>query len=208
MWEIIKAGGWVMWPLIGCSVAAMGIVGERLWTLRRERVLPPALLSQVWGMYRQKQLTGANLRQLKAGSPLGMILAAGLANYRHGRDIMKESLEDAGRQVAHELERYLGMLGTIALVSPLTGLLGTVFGMIHVFSAISHGNSANPTVLASGIAEALITTAAGLAVAIPATLFHRYLVGRVEDLIIDMEDEALKLVEMIHGEREDGEEHP
>lgn len=203
MWEIIKAGGWVMWPLIGCSVAAMAIVGERLWALRSSRVLPPTLLSQVWSMYRNKQLDATRLRQLRLGSPLGLVLAAGLVNYRHGRDIMKESLEDAGRQVAHELDRYLNMLGTIALVTPLMGLLGTVFGMIRVFSSISQGGAANPSMLAGGIAEALITTAAGLTIAIPSLLFHRYLVGRVDELVVGMEDEALKLVEMVHGERED-----
>lgn len=206
MWEIIKAGGWVMWPLIGCSVAAMAIVGERLWALRTRRVLPPTLLPQVIGLYRQKQVSSARLRLLRNNSPLGMVLAAGLVNYHHGREIMKESLEDAGRQVAHELDRYLNMLGTIALVTPLMGLLGTVFGMIRVFSSISQGGGvANPAVLAGGIAEALITTAAGLTIAIPSLLFHRYLVGRVDELVIGMEDEALKLVEIVHGEREDSE---
>lgn len=204
MWEIIKAGGWVMWPLIACSVTAMAIIGERLWVLRPRRVMPPALLAQVWALYRKQQLDNAKLRQLRAESPLGSILAAGLANYRHGREVMKESLEDAGRQVAHELERYLNMLGTIALVTPLMGLLGTVFGMIRVFSSISQGGGANPSVLAGGIAEALITTAAGLTVAIPSLMFHRYLQGRVDELVVGMEDESLKLVEMLHGEREEG----
>lgn len=202
MWEIIKAGGWVMWPLIGCSVAAMAIVGERLWALRPSRVLPPTLLAQVWTLYRQKQLDATRLRQLRGGSPLGTILASGLANYRYGRETMKESLEDAGRQVAHELDRYLNMLGTIALVTPLMGLLGTVFGMIRVFNTVSQGGAANPSLLAGGIAEALITTAAGLTIAIPSLLFHRYLVGRVDELVVGMEDEALKLVEMIHGMRD------
>ncbi|TAN50192.1 MAG: MotA/TolQ/ExbB proton channel family protein [Methylococcaceae bacterium] len=203
MWEIIKAGGWVMWPLLACSVAAMAIAAERLWALRTSQVLPPTLLAEVWTLYRQQPLNAAQLKRLRAGSPLGAVLAAGLSNYRHGRDVMKESLEDAGRQVTHELERYLNMLGTIALVTPLLGLLGTVFGMIRVFNTLSAGGVANPSLLAGGIAEALITTAAGLTIAIPALLLHRYLVGRVDALVVGMEDEALNLVEMLHGEREE-----
>lgn len=203
MWEIFKAGGWVMWPLLLCSVAAMAIAFERLWALRTDLVLPPTLLAEVWALYRQQPLSAAQLKQLRAGSPLGAVLAAGLSNYRHGREVMKESLEDAGRQVTHQLERYLNMLGAIALVTPLLGLLGTVFGMIRVFNTLSVGGVANPSLLAGGIAEALITTAAGLTIAIPALLLHRYLVGRVDALVIGMEDEALKLVEMLHGEREE-----
>jgi biopolymer transport protein ExbB len=204
MFEIIEAGGWVMWPLIGCSIAALAIVGERLWALRPSRVLPPALLPQVWTWYRQNQLDATKLRYLRGHSPLGAVLAAGLFNYRHGREVMKESLEDAGRQVLHELERHLNMLGSIALVTPLLGLLGTVFGIMRVFSGVSAGGMGDPTALAGGIAEALITTAAGLSIAIPSLLFHRYLVGRVDELVVGMEDEALKLVEMLHGERENG----
>ncbi len=199
MLEIIKAGGWVMWPILACSVLAMAIVCERLWSLRSKRILPPYLVAQVWELYRKGQLDSVHLRRLQTSSPLGAVLAAGLANHRYGREVMKEAIEDAGRQVAHELERFLDSLGTVASISPLLGLLGTVLGMIKVFSAITAAGVGEPKVLAGGIAEALITTAAGLSVAIPALIFHRYFQARVDALVLRMENEALRFIEIMHS---------
>ncbi len=197
MLEIIKAGGWVMWPILVCSVLAMAIVCERLWSLRPKRIIPPHLVAQVWSLHRKDQLDATYLRQLQTSSPLGAVLAAGLANYHYGREVMKEAIEDTGRHVAHELERFLNSLGTIAAISPLLGLFGTVLGMIKVFSVITTTGVGDPKVLAGGIAEALITTAAGLMVAIPALIFHRYLQARVDSLVLKMESEALRFIEIL-----------
>jgi biopolymer transport protein ExbB len=204
--EIIKAGGWVMLPIIICSILALAIILERLWALRTRRVIPPQVIPEVWSLYRKHQLDNAKIRQLRAGSPLGAILAAGIANYAHGREVMKESIEQAGRQIVHDLERYLNTLGTIASISPYLGLLGSVLGMIKVFSTFSTaGGIGNPAKLAGGISEILVATAAGLAVAIPSLIFHRYFQGRVVELTVQMEQEALRLVEVLHGEREEDE---
>jgi biopolymer transport protein ExbB len=200
--ELVKAGGWLMLPIIACSVLALAIIAERFWTLQRRRVVPKHLVAQVWNLHRHGKLDAAQLSKLRGGSPLGRILAAGLMNRHHAREIMKESIEEAGRQVVHTLERYLNTLGTVASITPLLGLLGTVIGMIKVFSAIMSHGVGDPGVLAGGISEALITTAAGLSVAIPSLMFHRYFVGRVDELVIHMEDEALKMVEVMHGRRE------
>ncbi len=201
MWELVKAGGWMMLPIILCSIAAAAIVAERLWSLRASRVTPPQLLSQVWRWIKDKKLNNQKLKELRAHSPLGEILAAGLANSKHGREIMKECLEEAAARVIHDLERYLTALGTIAAVAPLLGLLGTVLGMIEIFSAFMGSGMANAPQLAGGIAKALITTAAGLFVAIPAVFFHRYLMRRVDELVVGMEQEAIKLVEVVQGDR-------
>ncbi len=174
MWELVQAGGWMMLPIILSSIAATAIVAERLWTLRKSRVAPPELLGQVWKQIKGKQLSAQKLKDLRANSPLGEILAAGLANSKHGREIMKECIEEAASGVIHELERYLNALGTIAAMAPLLGLLGTVFGMIQIFGAFMDNGMANSPMLAAGISKALITTAAGLLVAIPAgTTFTR-----------------------------------
>lgn len=202
MWELVKAGGWLMLPIIACSIVAMTIVVERLWALRQRKVTPRHLLANAWRLERKRMLNAEQIAGIRAGSPLGRILAAGLANRHHARDIMKESIEESGRQVVHELERYLNTLGTIAAITPLLGLLGTVIGMIKVFTAITTAGVGDPTVLAGGISEALITTAAGLSVAIPSLMFYRYLQGKVDALVVRMEEEALKLVEVMHGERE------
>lgn len=202
MLELIQAGGWLMLPIIACSVIALAIIAERLWSLQLRRVLPPHLVAQVWTWDRESQLDQDRLRDLRRGSPLGQILAAGLVNRHHSREIMKESIEDTGRQVVLELERYLNTLGTIAAISPLLGLLGTVIGMIKVFTAIITMGVGDPAPLAGGISEALITTAAGLAVAIPSLMFYRYLRGRVDMLVVRMEQEAMRMVEVMHGERE------
>jgi biopolymer transport protein ExbB len=202
VFELVKAGGWLMWPIIACSVIAMAIVVERLWIYRRRRVLPTNLVAQIWQLHQKNQLTAAHIQTVRKSSPLGRILAAGLMNRMHAREVMKEAIEEEGRQVVHELERYLNTLGTIANISPLLGLLGTVIGMIKVFAAITTSGVGNPGVLAGGISEALITTAAGLSVAIPAVIFHRYLSGKVDRIVLSMEEQALKMVEVMHGQRE------
>ncbi len=199
MLELIKAGGWLMLPIIGCSIVAFAIVIERAWALRRRRVLPQHLVAQVWNLLKNRKLDSAQIRGLRAGSPLGRVLAAGLVNSNQERSVMLESIEDVGRHEAHALERFLNTLGTIAAISPLLGLLGTVVGMIKVFSAINASGLGNAGALAGGISEALITTAAGLAVAIPSLIAYRYFRGRVDQLTVEMEQEVFKLVEALHG---------
>jgi biopolymer transport protein ExbB len=200
--ELVQAGGWMMAPIILCSVIAAAIAVERLWTLQPGRVAPRALLAQVWGYVKKNELDRERLRDIRNGSALGQIFAAGLGNARHGREIMKEAMEQEATVVMHELERYLTALGTIASVSPLLGLLGTVVGMIKAFTVLMAQGAGNANNLAGGISTALITTAGGLSVAIPALGFYRFFLRRVDDLIIMMEQEASKLVEIMHGERE------
>jgi len=200
--ELVKAGGWLMAPIIACSVIAVAVIFERLWVLRRRRVLPPNLVARVWQLQKNGQLSSQQIDVIRRSSPLGRILAAGLINRRHSREVMKESIEEVGRQVVHELERYLNTLGTIASIAPLLGLLGTVIGMIEVFAAIVGAGVGNPGELAGGISKALITTAAGLSVAIPAIIAHRYFGGLVDRLVVDMEEEALKMIEIMQGQRE------
>jgi biopolymer transport protein ExbB len=200
--EIIKAGGWLMLPILACSVVAVGIIIERCWTLRRQRVAPNHLVSQIWQWQCCNQLNETQINHVREASPLGRVLAAGLLNRNHSREVMRESIEDVGRHVTLELERFLNTLGTIAAITPLLGLLGTVIGMIKVFTVITAQGVGNPAVLAGGISEALVTTAAGLAVAIPSLMFYRYFRGKVTNLVVDMEEQATKLVEVIHGDRE------
>ncbi len=202
MFEMIQAGGWLMIPIILSSVIALAIVGERFWSLQRERIIPKNLVAQIWQWYKTDKLDTQHIQALRASSPLGRVLAAGLMNRFHPREIMKESIEETGRQVVLELERYLNMLGTIASITPLLGLLGTVIGMIKVFAAITTQGVGNPSVLAGGISEALITTAAGLVVAIPSLMFYRFFRRRVDELVLKMEEEALKIVDVMHGDRE------
>jgi biopolymer transport protein ExbB len=200
--HLMRAGGWFMAPLVACSILALAIVLERFWALRRRAVMPPNLTTQVWRWYEAGQLTQERIQWLREGSPLGRILAAGLVNRSHSRDVMKEAIMEAGRQAIADLEHYLNTLGTIASVSPLLGLLGTVSGMIQAFATLGGPGTGNPVLLAGGISEALITTAAGLVVAIPSVIFHRYFNGQVDRFAIDMEEQALKMVEIILGERE------
>jgi biopolymer transport protein ExbB len=202
----MQAGGWLMLPIIICSVIATAIVLERMWALRRQRIMPDHLVSHIWQWHRQQRLTPDRIAEVRDGSPLGRMLTAGLINRNHSREVMKEAINDTGRQVVAEMERYLNTLGTIASVTPLLGLLGTVIGMIDVFTVIMDAGVGNPGVLAGGISKALITTAAGLSVAIPSLMFHRYFNSRVNKLTIAMEEQALKLVEVIKGEREGAEE--
>lgn len=191
-----------MIPILICSAIALGIIAERFWTLKSGRVLPKNLVSQIWVWIKNEELDDQRIQVVYESSPLGRVLAAGLANRNHSREIMKESIETTGRQVALELERFLNTLGTIAMISPLLGLLGTVLGMITVFTVITTSGAGDPGELAGGISQALITTAAGLTVAIPSLIFSRYFRGRMEALVTGMEQEAMKLVEVMHGERE------
>ena len=202
MLELLKAGGWIMLPILLCSVMALAIIGERFWTLQRKRIIPKHLVAQIWHWQKNNQLDATQINVIRMSSPLGRVLAAGLTNMHHSREIMKESIEDVGRHVVIELERFLNTLGTIAAISPLLGLLGTVIGMIKVFTAITTQGVGNSAVLAGGISEALITTAAGLTVAIPSLFFYRYFRGYVDTLVVSMEQEALKMIEVMHGERE------
>ena len=197
MLEIVQAGGWLMLPIIICSICAAAIILERLWTLKQTRVLPRDLTARVWQLVKSEQLTRQHIETIQRDSPLGRILAAGLINRDRDRNELKESIEDTGRHVVHELERYLNPLGTIAAITPLLGLLGTVIGMVKVFAAITTHGVGNPGVLAGGISEALITTAAGLSVAIPALMGYRFLRGRIDGLVVEMEKEAMKLVEAL-----------
>jgi len=200
--ELLMSGGWLMIPIIACSIISLAVIAERFWSLNEKKITPDQLVPSIWKLHKAGQLDKAKINSLSGSSPLGRVLAAGVVNYSHGREIMKESIEEAGRQVAHELEKFLNVLGTIASITPLLGLLGTVIGMIKVFAAIMANGVGDPTVLAGGISQALITTAAGLTVAIPTMMFYRYFRGRIDGLVIKMESEALKMVEMMHGERE------
>ena len=201
MFELVQAGGWLMIPILLCSIIAAGISLERLWTLRAEQVAPSDLLAQVWIWIRDNEMDNDRLRAVKSNSPLGQILAVGITSHRLGREVMKESIEEVANHVVHELERYLNTLGTVAAITPLLGLLGTVIGMIKVFTAIQLEGTGNAVVLAGGISEALITTAAGLTVAIPSLFFHRYFQRKIDELVIYMEQEALKLVEVLNADR-------
>ncbi len=198
MFELVKAGGWIMLPILLCSAAALAICIERWIELNPSKIAPPNTFPQVSEWLKNQQLDAEKLRRLRQSSPLGEILAAGLANARHGRDIMKESIEDAASHVVHRLEKYLNALGTIAAITPLLGLLGTVIGMIRVFSEIMLEGTGNAGVLAGGISEALITTASGLSIAIPALMMHRYYVRRVDSIVVQLEQETLKLVNHMH----------
>jgi biopolymer transport protein ExbB len=197
MWEIVKAGGPFMAPIILCSVIAAGILFERLWTLQRKRVLPQELIKRVTELSDKNQVTPKVIEALEKNSPLGRVLAAALANRDRGREIMMERVEDTGRHVIYELERFLNSLGTIASIAPLLGLLGTVTGIIRAFNAVMLGGMGDPRLLAGGISEALITTAGGLAVAIPSFIAYRYLRGKVEGIVVDMEKIAVKFADSL-----------
>jgi biopolymer transport protein ExbB len=205
MWEIVRAGGPFMVPIILCSIIAAGILFERLWTLQRKRVLPQELIKRVTEFTEKGQVTPKVIEALEKNSPLGRVLAAALANRDRGRAIMMERVEDTGRHVVHELERFINSLGTIASISPLLGLLGTVAGIINSFKAVMMGGMGDPRMLAGGISEALVTTAGGLAVAIPAFIAYRYLRGKVERIVIDMEKIAVKFADSLGATTQSGE---
>jgi len=201
LFELIKSGGWVMLPIILGSIAAVAISIERWWTLDYRKVVPSNTLAEVWQLIRRNELSPERLRTLKASSPLGRIFAAGLENAHAGRDVMKESIEDAASHVIHDLERYLNTLGTIAEITPLLGLLGTVIGMIEMFSQVMRHGAGDAALLAGGISTALIATAGGLIVAIPTLILHRHFLRRVDTIVVGLEQEAIKLVDAMHGGR-------
>ena len=200
MWQIIQAAGWPIWPLILASIIALAIIGERFWALRAEVVAPSTLLPEVSKMVAQGGITKETCAKLEQHSMLGEIFASALANANASREVIKEAIEESGRAVAHKLERYLTTLGTIATVSPLLGLLGTVIGMVELFGAFT-ATGHDVAQFARGISVALYNTAAGIIVAVPAMIFYRFFRGRVDNLIVEMEQQAVKLVEIIHGER-------
>jgi len=202
VYELLLAGGLIMIPILICSVIALAIVLERAWALRRTRVAPQTIVNELLTRLKKKELNGRKLKELREASPLGRILSSGLLNAKYGREIMKESIEEEATQVIHELERFLTSLGTIAAIAPLLGLLGTVIGMIDVFAEIQVAGNANNQALAGGISKALITTATGLTIAIPALVCHRYFQRHVDALVVDMEQQALRLVEVVHGDRD------
>lgn len=200
MLAIIEAAGWPIWPIVFASILALGIIAERFWSLRQSQIAPATLLPAVVQELKQKGVNAEMLARLAQGSPLGRIFAAGLKNVKSSREIMKESIEEAGRASAHDLERFLTTLGTIASMSPLLGLLGTVIGMVEIFGAQTP-TGASPAVLAHGISVALYNTAFGLIVAIPSMIFYRHFRAKAEALVVEMEQQAIKLVEIVHGER-------
>ena len=200
MWDIIKAAGWPIWPLIFVSIVALALIIERLWTLRRVQIIPPGLVDKVVAEYRKRGLT-QELVDLTAGQgPMGQVLAAGLANIRAPRPIVKEAVEETGLIVAHGLEKYLNAIGTIAAAAPLMGLLGTIIGMIEIFGSTGTAG-VDPTRLANGISVALYNTAMGIIVAVPALMFYRYFHGKVDALLIEMEQQATRMIDILQGER-------
>jgi biopolymer transport protein ExbB len=199
MLELFLAGGWIMWPILACSIAALTIVVERFWTLRRSAVLPPGLGQEVRDWARTARVEPQHIEILRRNSPLGELLAEALANRWRPRELIKERVEDVGRHITHRLERFLNTLGTIAAISPLLGLLGTVIGMIRLFLAILASGVGDATRLAGGIGEALISTAAGLLVAIPALMFYRYFRGLVAEYVVEMEKQAIALIDALEG---------
>ena len=201
MFAIIEAAGWPIWPLLLCSIIALAIIGERLWSLRANVVMPANLLQQVLQESRQNGITAQMLTRISEASPLGVILAAGLRTSKGTPAVMKEAIEESGRLVAIELERFLTTLGTIFAIGPLLGLFGTVIGMIEIFGAQTPQGT-NPLVLAHGISIALYNTAFGLVVAVPSMIFYRHFRAKVDAMLVDMELQAIKLVEILHGERQ------
>ncbi len=202
MFAILQAAGWPIWFLLAASIIALALIIERSLSLRAARIIPPRLFEQVVALYRRQGVSEDVLEKLAQDSPLGAVLAAGLRNHKSSRYVMKEAIEEAGRAVAHDLERFLTTLGTIATAAPLLGLFGTVIGMIEIFGSQSPG-SANPQQLAHGISIALYNTAFGIAIAIPALIFYRHYRNKVDSLVVEMELQASKLVDILHGERMD-----
>lgn len=200
MWKIILAAGWPIWPLIFASVIAVAIIGERLVSLRSNVISPPNLLLEVQSWLAQGGLTKETIARLESHSLLGKVFATALANAKSSREVTKEAIEEVGRAVAHELDKYLPTLGTIATVAPLMGLFGTVYGMVELFSSFT-STGHDIAQFARGISVALYNTAGGIVVAVPAMIAYRYFRAKVDGLLVDMEQQAIKLVEIIHGER-------
>ncbi|GLT24494.1 biopolymer transporter [Zoogloea oryzae] len=200
MFAILQAAGWPIWPLLFASIVAVALIIERLLTLRRSKILPDGLLEKVVSELRQTGATPEMINRVALSSPMGRVFAAGLRNMRSSREVMKESIEEAGRAVTHDLERFLTTLGTIASISPLMGLFGTVVGMIEIFGSQTPGGS-NPQQLAHGISIALYNTGFGLVIAMPSMIFWRHFRATVDGFVIEMEQQAIRLVEVVHGER-------
>jgi biopolymer transport protein ExbB len=200
LFAIIQAAGWPIWFLLFASVVAVALIIERSFSLREKKIIPPTLLEQVITVYQRQGVNEEVLQKLAKDSPLGTVLAAGLRNHRSSRYVMKEAIDEAGRAVAHELERFLTTLGTIATASPLLGLFGTVIGMIEIFGSQSPTGS-NPQQLAHGISIALYNTAFGIGIAVPSLILYRHFKNKVEGLVVEMEEQASKLVDIVHGER-------
>jgi biopolymer transport protein ExbB len=207
LFAIIQAAGWPIWPLLLASVVAVALIIERAITLRGRRIVPPSLLEQVVAVYQRQGVSEEVLDKLARDSPLGTVLAAGLRNHKSSRYVMKEAIEEAGRSVAHQLERFLTTLGTIATAAPLLGLFGTVIGMIEIFGSQSPTGT-NPQQLAHGISIALYNTAFGIAISIPALIFYRHYKNKVDTYVVEMEQQASKLVDIVHGERMDFQGQP
>ena len=200
MLSIIQAAGWPIWFLILASVVTMALIVERTLTLQRRRILPPGMVEEVVMLHRNRQLTPEMVQRVERSSALGRIMASGLRHEYEPREMMKDAMEESGRAVAHELERYLPLLGTLATVSPLLGLFGTVIGMIEIFGAQTPGG-ANPSQLAHGISVALYNTALGIAVAIPALIAYRHFRARIDDFLVEMEQQSIRLVDLLKGTR-------
>jgi len=198
----IQTGGFFMWPLLACSILTMAIIIERFWVLRKSRVAPKNLLLDVMSRLRDDRMSLDYIRSMQNTAGLSSIFAAGLMNSKYGRNSMKESMQEAAGHVIHDLEKFMSSLGTIAAISPLLGLLGTVVGMIKVFSVLMEQGAGNTALLAGGISEALLTTAAGLGVAIPALVFHRYFSRKIDEVVVSMEQQSTKLVDALHNDRE------
>jgi biopolymer transport protein ExbB len=203
LFAIIQAAGWPIWPLLFASIIAVALIIERAVSLRGSKIVPPTLLEQVLTVYQRQGVSPEILDKLAKDSPLGEVLAAGLRNHKSSRYVMKEAVEEAGRTVAHELERFLTTLGTIATAAPLLGLFGTVIGMIEIFGSQSPTGGTNPQQLAHGISIALYNTAFGIGIAIPALIFYRHYKNKVDGFVVDMEQQASKLIDLVHGERTD-----
>lgn len=199
MFELFRAGGPLMWIILLCSLVALTIIFERLLTLRRRNIAPEGLLQQIIDLAASGKVSHDKIQKVRSHSPLGQVFAGGLDNLHHGQEAFREGLEEAGKLVVHRLGRYLNTLGTIASISPLIGLLGTVIGMIKVFTEITASGVGDPTVLSGGISEALITTAAGLSVGIPCLMFYRHFRGKITELTVTLEQEALALIESQKG---------
>ena len=202
MFAILQAAGWPIWFLLAASIIAVALIIERAISLRAVKIIPPQLFEQVVDMYRRQGVSEPVLERLAKDSPLGAVLAAGLRNHKASRYVMKEAIEEAGRAVAHDLERFLTTLGTIATAAPLLGLFGTVIGMIEIFGSQSPTGS-NPQQLAHGISIALYNTAFGIAIAIPSLIFYRHYKNKVDTFVVEMELAASKLVDVLHGDRAD-----
>jgi biopolymer transport protein ExbB len=203
LFAIIQAAGWPIWPLLLASVIAVALIIERSISLRNSKIIPPTLLEQVLAVYQRQGVSPEVLEKLSKDSPLGSVLSAGLRNHKSSRYVMKEAIEEAGRAAAHDMERFLTTLGTIATAAPLLGLFGTVIGMIEIFGSQSPGGT-NPQQLAHGISVALYNTAFGIAISIPALIMYRHFKNKVDSLVVEMEQQAAKLVDIVHGERMDG----